>query len=244
MKWRWRRSRLAGDMIWTVEVRRPDFLDALRIVSSSSRESPQARVAFTFSDGFLSVESIGGKVRLPATGTWLGSAIVPAELLSRLIPALPEEDPLRLQATDTQFTISHLLLPCECHEKTEATGQLHAELIPANPTLHEILKLRDAYTPEAIEAAGLAPAIKAAEEKVDRILAEAATVLQPFRVTEEELLLLVEQHADDATCPFQDEDESVIKRIAEAWKLLAPLGIEAGEIKALVDESIRNAWKR
>jgi hypothetical protein len=232
-------------MLWTLEVRRSEFLDALRrIVPKSSKETLYARVVFTFSDGHLSVESIGGKVHVPATGTWPGSCAVPAELLKRLTRALPEEDPLQLKATDNQFTVSRLILPCECRATSEAAPQLYGELIPANLTLHEMLKLCDQHPAEAIEAAGLAPAVAAAQQKVDSILRRAATVLQPYGVTEEELMALVEKHAADTGCAFQDADKSVIKRVAEAWSLLAPLGIEAGEIKTLVDASIRNAWKR
>jgi hypothetical protein len=232
-------------MLWTLEVRRSEFLDALRrIVPKSSKETPHARVIFTFSDGHLSVESIGGKVHVPAAGTWPGAAAVPADLLKRLTRALPEEDPLQLQATDNQFTVSRLSLPCECRATPEAAPQVYGELIPANLTLHEMLKLCDQYPAEAIETPGLAPTVAAAQQKVDSILKRAATVLHRYGVTERELMALVEKHAADTGCAFQDADKGVIKRIAEAWSLLAPLGIEVGEIKALVDESIRNAWKR
>jgi hypothetical protein len=105
-----------------------------------------------------------------------------------------------------------------------------------------MLKLCDQYPAEAIDAAGLSPAVAAAQARVDSIVKRAATVLQPYGVTEGELMALVEKHSADSA--FQDTDKGVIKRIAESWSLLAPLGIEAGEIKALVDESIRNAWKR
>jgi hypothetical protein len=232
-------------MMWNLEVGRSEFLDALRrIVPKSSKETPHARVVLTFSDSHLSVESIGGKVQIPATGTWPGAAAVSADLLKRLTRALPEEDPLRLQATGNQFTISRLFLPCECHANIESTPQFYGEMIPANLTLHEMLKLCEQYQAEAIEAAGLAPGVAAAQQKVESILRRAATVLQLYGVTEGELMELVEKHAADTSCAFQDADKGVIKRIAEAWTLLAPLGIEAGEIKALVDESIRNAWKR
>jgi len=230
-------------MMWNLEVGRSEFLDALRrIVPKSSKETPHARVIFTFSDGHLSIESIGGKVQIPATGTWPGTAAVPADLLKRLTRALPEEDPLRLQAAGNQFTVSRLFLPCECHATAEAAPQVYGELIPANLSLREMLKLCDQYPAEAIDAAGLSPAVAAAQARVDSIVKRAATVLQPYGVTEGELMALVEKHSADSA--FQDTDKGVIKRIAESWSLLAPLGIEAGEIKALVDESIRNAWKR
>jgi len=91
--------------------------------------------------------------------------------------------------------------------------------------LHEMLKLCDQYPAEAIEAAGLAPAVAAAQQKADSILKRAATVLHRYGVTESELMALVEKHAADTGCAFQDADKGVIKRIAEAWSLLAPLGI-------------------
>ena len=230
---------------WTLEARRSEFLDALlRVVPKSSKETPHARVIFTFSDGHLSVESIGGKVQIPATGSWPGAAVVPADLLKRLIRALPEQEPVRLQAGDNQFSIARLILPCECHANSETAPQVYGELIPADLPAHEMLKLGDQYPAEAIEAAGLAPAVAAAKEKIESIVRRAATILQPYGVTEGELMALVEKHAADTSCAFRDADKAVLKRIAEAWSLLAPLGIDAGEIKALVDESIRNAWKR
>jgi hypothetical protein len=230
---------------WTMEVRHSEFLDALRrIIPKSSKETPHIRVIFTFADGQISVESIGGKVRVPATGSWPGAAVVPADLLKRLIRALPEEDPIRLQAGDNQFSIARLILPCECHGDSEAAPQVYGELIPADLPAHEMLKLGDQYPAEAIEAAGLAPAVAAAKEKIESIVRRAATVLQPYGVTGDRLLELVKKHAADPACAFQDADKSVLKRVAEAWSLLAPLGIEVGEIKALIDDSIRNAWKR
>jgi hypothetical protein len=232
-------------MAWTLEVRRSELLDALRrIVPKSNKETPHARVIFAFSDDHLSVESIGGKVHVPAVGTWPGAVAVPADLLKRLTRALPEEDPLRLQATGEQFTVSRLFLPCECRTTPDAPPEVYGELIPANLTFREMLKLCNQYPSDSIEAAGLEPAVAAARAKADNIVKRAATVLQPYGVAEADLRALVEKHAADIECGFQDADKSVIKRIAEAWSLLAPVGVEVGEIKSLVDDSIRNAWKR
>jgi hypothetical protein len=55
---------------------------------------------------------------------------------------------------------------------------------------------------------------------------------------------LVEKHVADGLSPFTDAEKAVIKHIAQAWAVLAPLGVEPNEIKALVDDSIKNAWKR
>ena len=38
-------------------------------------------------------------------------------------------------------------------------------------------------------------------------------------------------------------DKKMIEIVAKAWKLLAPLGVETGDIRRFVDDVVRNAWK-
>lgn len=231
--------------LWTLEVGRSEFLQALRLtVAKTTKAASDSLVLLTFSDGHLTFEVVGGKVQMPAHGTWPGVAALGAHLLKRLRLALPKDDPLKIQTDGNELRIARLSLPCECREMPERAPELHPDSLPPNLSLRETLKLGSQHSPGSIEAAGLAPTIAAAQKTVDDILKRAATLLQPYGVAERDLRVLLQEHVADTDCAFQETDKAVIKRIAEAWKLLAPFGIEAGEIKALVDNSIRNAWKR
>jgi hypothetical protein len=221
-------------MVWTLEVRRAEFLNALRrTVSIGKKNALEPPVLFAFSDGQLSVEGVGVAAEIPASGEWPGVAAVPAAMLRQLTKAFPEEDPLRLQADDQRFTVSRFSMPCERRP------------IPAPPTSNSADAPNSLAEPkEGTEGGPPARFSVGHEKKVGEILAKAANVLKPYGVSEADLRSLVEKHAAGRLNPLAGVETPVIKRIAEAWSLLAPLGVEPNEIKGLVDESILNAWKR
>jgi hypothetical protein len=96
---------------------------------------------------------------------------------------------------------------------------------------------------EEIDAAGATALIAEAEWKVDATCKAAARVLQVYGVTPELLRALCDEHAKDGTRKFRDCDGKTINQVADAWRWLAPFGIEPEEIKNLMDRCLRNAWK-
>jgi hypothetical protein len=157
---------------------------------------------------------------------------VPATILGQLNRALPEEDPLCLQANEQRLTISRFSIPCE-------RGSVSA---PAEANAHSLNSNGDSA--EETEGASRARSLVAHEANVGEILAKAASILKPYRISEADLKSLVEKHLADTPNPFSSAEAPVIKCVAQVWSLLAPLGIEPNEIKALIDDSIKNALKR
>ena len=76
----------------------------------------------------------------------------------------------------------------------------------------------------------------------DKIL-EAARILKPLHITKWHLFLLVVEARERGTPSWSEEDKKMIAMIAKAWVLLAPLGVETTDLRRLVDDAVRNAWK-
>jgi hypothetical protein len=78
--------------------------------------------------------------------------------------------------------------------------------------------------------------------KMDRIL-EAARILKPLLITKWHIALLVVEARERGAASWSEEDKKMIEMIAEAWVVLAPLGVETADIRRLVDDIVRNSWK-
>ena len=83
-----------------------------------------------------------------------------------------------------------------------------------------------------------APTIDA-EELID----EAAKILKPLLIKRSDLDELISEARAKGTATWSMEDKRTTSIIAKAWVLLAPLGVETSEIRRLVDQAVRNAWK-
>jgi hypothetical protein len=76
----------------------------------------------------------------------------------------------------------------------------------------------------------------------DKIL-EAARILKPLLITKWDLFALVVEARERGTPSWTEEDKKMIAMIAKAWTLLAPLGVETADLRRLVNDAVRNAWK-
>jgi hypothetical protein len=77
----------------------------------------------------------------------------------------------------------------------------------------------------------------------DRRLKKAATLLKPFRVEQADLEALVSRWAVKGASIHPPEEERMLKRVADAWVMLAPFGVEVKDLYELVRQRIRMAWK-
>jgi ATP-dependent DNA helicase RecG len=78
--------------------------------------------------------------------------------------------------------------------------------------------------------------------ELDKIM-EAARILKPLRITKWDLALLVVEARGKGKPSWSEEDKKMIAMIAKAWMLLAPLGVETADLRRLVNDAVRNAWK-
>jgi hypothetical protein len=76
----------------------------------------------------------------------------------------------------------------------------------------------------------------------DKIL-EAARILKPLLITKWDLAALVVEASARGTPSWSEEDKKMIAMVAKAWVLLAPLGVETADLRRLVNDAVRNAWK-
>jgi hypothetical protein len=83
----------------------------------------------------------------------------------------------------------------------------------------------------------------APEVDAQDLIADAAKILKPLRVSPVDLNTLFEEVRARGAAPWRTEEKKMIALIARAWEKLAPLGIETADLRRLVDHCILHAWK-
>lgn len=228
---------------WALQVQRSEFAQALRTVSRAGKGLREAQALLSFEDGDLAIEIAGSSARIPAQGNWPSEVRLPGDVLAKLARSLPEEDPLSLRVEGKRFFAARFSIPCEWRMYSHKVSTPVKELLAANADLFEILMLRSRCSAEEIDAAGAASLMSDAESRLEAICQKAAQALNGYGVTTHHLRRLCWERATDGTRKFQESDRTAIRQIARAWELLAPLGVEPNELKALMDYCLRNAWR-
>lgn len=75
-------------------------------------------------------------------------------------------------------------------------------------------------------------------------LRKAAEILKTFRVEEDELQRLMIEAGKRGTPAWSESEQKVIAAVSKAWAVLAPLGVETADLRSLIDNAIRNGFKR
>lgn len=75
------------------------------------------------------------------------------------------------------------------------------------------------------------------------LILEAARILKPLRIRRSHLEEVVSEARARGTASWSMEEKKMIAIVAKAWILLAPMGVETSDIRRLVDNAVRNAWK-
>jgi hypothetical protein len=76
------------------------------------------------------------------------------------------------------------------------------------------------------------------------LILEAAQILKPLRLTRADLAAAVAAARARGPASWRAEDRKMTAQIAKAWILLAPLGVETADLRRLVDQTVRDAWKQ
>jgi hypothetical protein len=74
-------------------------------------------------------------------------------------------------------------------------------------------------------------------------IAEAVRILKPLLVKPSDLEAVVVDARARGTPSWSEDEKKMIALIAKAWVLLAPMGVETSDIRRLVNNAVRNAWK-
>ena len=172
----------------TLKVSRTEFQRALKLLRKHATPHATEEAVMSFAEGMLTISVTGMEAALAAEGEWPGEARVSAGVLLRLSSVLPAGDPVALSVRDGRLYIGVTGFTCVWQEKT-----WRPVFLPANPTLKDVLRLRDEAFPAEIEAAGLKGVVEDAERKRDDLIMKAAAILQPLEVTETDLAEVVLQ---------------------------------------------------
>ena len=228
---------------WHLSVDRSEFAKALTLVERTGNEVRSADAILTFDAGRLVINLFGNVAQLAAAGDWPSEVRLPGDVLERLATSLPEENPLQLKVEGDRLIVARFSIPCEWRTLSRPTSNPVVELIPSNADSIEILMVRSRCSQEEIDAAGATGLVAEAERRIDANCQAAARVLHRYGVTPAHLRRLCDDHAADGTRKFRESDAVAIGQIAKAWELLAPFGVEPNELKELMDNCLRNAWR-
>ena len=76
------------------------------------------------------------------------------------------------------------------------------------------------------------------------VISKAAIILEPLLIRREEVEQAVASARARGTVVWSEQERPVMTIIGQAWALLAPLGVETNDLRRLVDDANRDAWKR
>ena len=227
---------------WQLSVDRTEFAKALKLVGRTGTGVRSAEAILTFDSDRLLIDLSGNGADVAAAGDWPTEVRLPGAALERLAKALPKDDPLPLKIEGKRLFAANFSIPCELRLHSRPVSTPVREMIPANADLFDILMTASRCSAEEIDAAGASALVLSAQQKLDRLCEKAASLLGPHGVSPLHLRKLCEEHAADGTRDFRESDSKALVKIANAWLLLAPLGVEPMELKTLMDECLRNAW--
>jgi hypothetical protein len=227
---------------WHLSVKRAEFAKALRSVGRAGKDVCSATAVLTFDQSRLSIDLAGTVSQIPASGDWPSEVRLPGVYLERLVRILPKEDPVPLRVEADRLFVAKFSIPCEC-SLSGAVSTPVRELIPANADLFDILMMAARCSQEEIEAAGASALVSKAQLKLDELCMKAARALGGYGVSPVHLWQLCEEHLAEGDRHFRESDVKAIAQIAKAWAILAPMGVDPMEIKALMDYCLRNAWR-
>jgi len=228
---------------WQLSVDRAELAKALKLVGRAGKALRAAEAILTFDDNQLAIALSGNTTQVAATGDWPTEVRLPGDALERLARALPDDDPLLLKIEGERLFAGTFSIPCEWRLYSRPVSTPARELIPANADLFDVLMMAARCSPEEIDTAGASDLVSKAQIKLDELCERAASFLGSYGVSSLHLRRLCEEHATDGSRHFRESDAKTIAKIANAWLLLAPMGVEPLEIKSLMDNALRNAWR-
>jgi hypothetical protein len=169
---------------------------------------------------------------------------LPGDALERLARSLPSDDPLPLKIEGERLFAANFSIPCKWRLYSRPVSTPAREVIPANADVFDVLMTAARCSAEEIDTAGAAALVSDAQQKLDKLCERAASFLGSHGVSPLHLRRLCEEHAAEGTRNFRESDSKTLVKIANAWLLLAPLGVEPlgvepMEIKTLMDECLR-----
>ncbi len=176
----------------SIEVDRIQLLDGLRLLRRHVRPK-KASIAVLSRDGEdLVIQLGGGEVRAALSGRWEGEARVKGRMILEAGKSSVDRDVVTVRVESGRLVFDGLSLPCDWE-----TNSAPRVLIPVGASLIDILKADVEHSDEDLERNGVFDAVRDARKKRKRLIRAAVKVLQPLRVSEEEIASMVDRHVGD-----------------------------------------------
>lgn len=161
-----------GGIVHELVVDGGELAESMRLLNKMSKHSASSELALTFGGDELMATLVGASVSVPAKGTWPGTVTVHAGVLK--VCARMAAGPTALRVTnDERLEVGGVSFSCRCSPLATVRIEL-----PLDPTLRDILMLRDEYSDEELLAAGLLEQVQAAEQKLESHVSSAAACLK------------------------------------------------------------------
>lgn len=181
------RARKSGATVRNfLEVRRPDFVSALKKLRSASRKD---HALLAFEGGYLSIEVEDRACAMHATGEWHGRARFSANVVRALAESPPAEDPIMISFRDGSLRISTMMIAC----RWETVSKAFIRDVTA-PDYLDLVAMDRSLSRAEIRGTGLNRKIATAKSVLAGRVAKAAKLLEIADITEGDLWNLVEQN--------------------------------------------------
>lgn len=144
-------------------------------------------VLLAYENGYLSIESGEVTTVMNATGEWHGRAIFSPNILHALAMVPPLQDPVQISYDGGHLFVGGMKIICQWNTVSQAFID---DL--ANPSLIDLLALKETVPRSEIGGTGLGKKIRSAHEKAERRIMNAAKQLEDLEITEAEIRSLVD----------------------------------------------------
>ena len=144
-------------------------------------------VLLAFENEFLSIESGEVTSVMNAIGEWHGRAVFSPNILQALAMVPPLQDPVQISYDGGHLFVGSMKIICQWNTVSQAFIE---DL--ANPSLIDLLALKETVPRSEIGGTSLGKQIRSAHEKAERRIKNAAKQLQDLEITEAEIRALVD----------------------------------------------------
>ena len=176
-------------MDYRLFVDRQQLLEGLRHLKTRRRKFDRGdRAIFGFDGICLTIEADDALIFARAFGAWPGNAYTSPNFVQALARAAPASDPLIARCDGEHLHVGVATTACRWRPVSATPQQL-----PATRDWIQSLSIRYMLPRGQIIREGLVVEIAEAEERLDKLVAKAGTLLMPFGVHPSELHELVER---------------------------------------------------
>jgi hypothetical protein len=182
----------------SVEVDQNQLAEGVRLLARHVKPRKSAKALVRKDAGDLVIEIGGGEIRSAANGRWEGRARLNGLLLLNAAKGHSTKESITIRVESGRLSISGSSIPCEWESTTAPTV-----LIPIGATLFDVLVAGGNNSDEALERSGHLETVQDARKKRKRLVRKAVKILQPLKVTENDIDALVDQQLSAVTSPRQ-----------------------------------------